>query len=285
MITAGDIQFEPPAQKVFFLTRSIAVMASGDLSFHSEIMNEVIQIVQQRVVESPDDWWNVKDVVHIYINERNKAKINRSEAQILAPLNLDRNSFLSSQKILDSDLIDKIAQELINFKVPDVSTIIMGVDQSSGIVPHIYTVHNDYVSCDDVIGFSAIGSGARHAESQFMLARHAWNRELPETLLLTYSAKKDAEIAPGVGTETDMFMIGPGLGQSSTIIENAVQKLESEYRKLRAKTKKAQTDAMAEVKKYVNALGQQATAAQAEKPSESGGKTLNGPAAGDPPKT
>ena len=116
-----------------------------------------------------------------------------------------------------------------------------------------------------------------------MLARHAWNRELPETLLLTYSAKKDSEIAPGVGTETDMFMIGPGLGQSSTILEKPVQKLESEYQKLKAKTRKAQAAAMAEVREYVNALGEQA-AAQAEKPSEDGGKAPNGPAAGDPPE-
>jgi hypothetical protein len=81
-----------------------------------------------------------------------------------------------------------------------------------------------------------------------------------------------------------MFMIGPGLGQSPTIIENAVQKLESEYLKLKAKTKEAQADAMAEVKKYVDALGQQTTAAQTEKPSEGGGKAPNGPVAGDPPK-
>jgi hypothetical protein len=185
MVTAGDIQFEPPAQKVYFLTSSIAIMASGDLAFHTEILAEVNRIVLERIKPRPDVWMPVKDVVDIYISERNRAKLKRAESEILSPLNLDRNSYLTTQKIMDSDLVDKIAQELINFRVPDVSTIIMGVDQiGDNILPHIYTIHNNYVSCDDAIAFSAIGSGSRHAESQFMLARHAWNRDLSETLFL-----------------------------------------------------------------------------------------------------
>jgi hypothetical protein len=209
MITSGDIQFEPPAQKVLFLTSSIAIMASGDLACHSEILSEANREIQERVKANPDDWILVKDAVDLYISERGKAKLKRSEADILSPLNLNRNTFLENQKMLDEGLVDKIAQELINYPIPDVSTIIMGVDRiGDSILPHIYTIHNEYISCDDLIGFSAIGSGARHAESQFMLARHAWNRELSETLLLTYSAKKDAEIAPGVGVDSDMSGFG-----------------------------------------------------------------------------
>src|SRR6266446_8708177 len=99
-------------------------------------------------------------------------------------------------------------------------SLIMGVDNiGDEVSPHIYTIHNTHISCDDRIGFSAIGSGSRHAESQFMLARHAWNRDTAETLLLTYSAKKDSEIAPGVGEETDLFMIGPAFG-STTILRD-----------------------------------------------------------------
>src|SRR5215207_7140862 len=77
--------------------------------------------------------------------------------------------------------------------------------------PPIFVVRDGYLSCEDVVGFASVGSGSRHAESQMMLARHAWNADLDPTLLTTYLAKKRAEVAPGVGTETDMFMItGPG---------------------------------------------------------------------------
>ena len=40
MLASGDIQFEPPAEKIMFLTNSIAVMASGDSAFHHEIMKD-----------------------------------------------------------------------------------------------------------------------------------------------------------------------------------------------------------------------------------------------------
>jgi hypothetical protein len=42
-----------------------------------------------------------------------------------------------------------------------------------------------------------------------MLAGHSPFSSSPETLLLTYLAKKRSEIAPGVGKGTDMFIIGP----------------------------------------------------------------------------
>ena len=273
MVTSGDIQFEPSAQKMHFLTSSIAIMASGDLSFHTEILSEVNRIVLERIKAQPNVWISVKEVVDLYISERNTAKLKRAESEILSPLNLNRISYLTTQKVMDSDLVDKIAQELINFRVPDVSTIVMGVDQiGDNILPHIYTIQNNYISCDDSIGFSAIGSGSRHAESQFMLARHAWNSNTAETLLLTYSAKKDSEIAPGVGEETDMFMIGPGLGSAVKMNNETMGKLDNEYQKLKKARHQAQQDAMAEMRRFVDELGKATTAAQAEKPIEGGGK-------------
>ena len=55
------------------------------------------------------------------------------------------------------------------------------------------------VACYDMIGFAAIGIGGWHAQSRFMFAKHTRRSPQPETLLLTYSAKKQAEVAPGVG--------------------------------------------------------------------------------------
>src|SRR4051794_18031389 len=79
MITSGDIQFEPPARKIHFLTSSIAIMASGDLAFHTEILDEVVRIVNERVKANPTVWMLVKDVVDLYLAERNRAKLKRAE--------------------------------------------------------------------------------------------------------------------------------------------------------------------------------------------------------------
>jgi hypothetical protein len=64
-----------------------------------------------------------------------------------------------------------------------------------------------------------------------MLNRHAWNSPAADAVLLTYIAKKRAEAAPGVGSETDMFMI-PTLGGFDVLNTEAMNKLEEEYNKI-----------------------------------------------------
>jgi hypothetical protein len=54
---------------------------------------------------------------------------------------------------------------------------------------------------------------------------------LPETFLLTYAAKKRAEVAPGVGEVTDMFVIGPLLGFSTDVGTDVLEKVDAVYRK------------------------------------------------------
>ncbi|MEQ8326476.1 hypothetical protein [Parvibaculum sp.] len=256
MLTAGDIQFEPPASKVHFLTTSIAIMFSGDSSFHSEVLKNVHNDVKRRVKEDPEKWLFVKDIAEMYVRYRNAEKFRRAEAAILEPLGLDRDSFFVRQHELGEGLAATIARDLIQFDVPDVSVIVAGVDDRSGSpMPHIYTIYGSDVRCDDSIAFAAIGSGARHAESQFMLARHAWNSEIPETLLLLYAAKKSAEIAPGVGSETDLFGIGPGLGQVMIPLgEGLINKLKEQHENLRVKQAEIQNAAEQEVHRYVDEL-------------------------------
>jgi hypothetical protein len=77
MITSGDIQFEPPNEKIIFLTSC---------------------------------WWLVKDIVDVDIDARNAAKLKRAEAAILSPLGLSRNTFLENKKAMDSGLVASIAR-------------------------------------------------------------------------------------------------------------------------------------------------------------------------------
>jgi hypothetical protein len=65
---------------------------------------------------------------------------------------------------MDSGLVASIARDLINFEVPGVSMIVAGLDKlmvsSCGTNTHIYSIFDGEVSCDDLIGFRAIGSGS-----------------------------------------------------------------------------------------------------------------------------
>lgn len=100
---------------------------------------------------------------------------------------------------MQEDIINEINDE------PGTQTIITGIDESGA---HIYIIDDrGSVSCKDSIGFAVIGSGSLHAHSQLMQTRHSPNASYYDTLFLTYMAKKQSELDPWVGKETDMFVI------------------------------------------------------------------------------
>jgi hypothetical protein len=268
MVTAGDVEFEPPQTKVTFLTSSIAVMIAGDSSLQLEIMYEVRDEVHQRVDAEPNNWWRVRDVANIYYEHFKQAKRIRTENAILDPLGLNYESFLARQKELSTELVDKLATEVLNFEMSEIEAIITGVD---GTGAHIYVATNRGVTCRDSVGFAAIGAGYWHANSQFMFAGHARAKPVPQTLLLTYAAKKRAEVAPGVGEATDMFWIGPAVGTSFPIGDHVMGKLGEIYDKVRSEST-AQESAYTEVTKYVTQLNAESTTeTQASLPASSDG--------------
>jgi hypothetical protein len=76
------------------------------------------------------------------------------------------------------------------------------------VVTHLYLVDSESkVTCQDDVGFVAIGIGAWHAKSLLMQARYFSGSNFATALSLAHSAKKRAEIAPGVGKTTDMFIV------------------------------------------------------------------------------
>jgi hypothetical protein len=166
-----------------------------------------------------------------------------------------------------------LAAEMIGYDVEyEVETIFTGVDESGA---HTYQISENVDMCCDPVGFAAIGSGGRHAESQFMLARHSRNATLDETLFLLYSAKKQSEVAPGVGEATDMFTIGPrkgsftwlgGTGWQSGGMD--INRLDAIYQSARAKREKITEEARKEMKGYVDEIRAEGAKAEAKQPVE-----------------
>src|SRR5262249_3889902 len=180
------------------------------------------------------------------------------------------STFISQQHQMVPQLAEKIASELINFQMPEIQAIVTGVDATG---PHIYLIDNRGATLRDSVGFAAIGAGYWHSNSQFMFAGHSRHKSVPQTLLLTYAAKKRAEVAPGVGEATDMIWIGPNLGQSFPIGQHVLDKLESIYRKIRRKASADQEKAFKEVTKYVEELNAAPTAVAKEQESPSTSET------------
>lgn len=269
MLTAGDIQFEPPDIKIMRLTSSIAIMIAGDSALHSEIFQSVYKVIYERLEVEPSEWITVKEVAELYSQFYNEVRQKCAERVILAPFGLTTETFLTRQVNMSTDFVRQLGTELINFNAGDVEAIVTGVDQAG---PHIWVVKNEDITCYDKAGFAAIGVGEWHSKSSFMFSRHVRFRKFSQTLLLTYAAKKRAEVAPGVGVNTDMFTIGPALGTFTWIDDDILEGLEVIYQKVRAEEQRVLAEANEEVEKYVEEIARATTVKeQATLPEDGGG--------------
>jgi hypothetical protein len=256
MLTGGDIEFEPEQAKIWQLSQSIFGLVSGDLSIQAEIMKRVHQETQRRIVAAPDVWLSVKEVGTLYCHEYRHLLKEMAEAEILSPIGLDLTSFLTKQRTMQRELVSNIADRLASYAFPsELAMIFFGVDVDGQvglhgealIYPQIYVAEEDKLSCFTTVGFAAIGIGKSHGESQFMFSGHWPNKPFAESLLLAYAAKKRAEVAPGVGKQTDMVIVGPGLGIHEVVSREHLGELHKIYEKSRrasdAIIKKARTEA------------------------------------------
>ena len=263
MLTSGDVEFEPRTQKIYQVTNSISVMIAGDAGLQSEILQALYAYAGARITAAPNEWIPVSDIASEYYRFYQSIRSRRAEARLLVPLGLTLDSFRSQQRSLLDSTANELTSSIVNFDMPGIEAIISGCDMRGA---HIYIANNAGVQCQDAIGFAAIGIGSWHANSQFMFARHDRGKPLPETLLLTYAAKKRAEVAPGVGSGTDMFTLGPALGTFTIIKENILKDVDKIYKRTRSRSAKSIERSNVEVTQYVEDLGK-AAAPEQQQPS------------------
>jgi hypothetical protein len=116
---------------------------------------------------------------------------------VLRPLNLNWRTFMAGN--VPPDLLPQIPADLYHHQV-DCGALIIGADATGA---HIYQIKRGLIDCYDGVGFAAIGSGSRHASSEFMFAKYSpLQMPISRAMYLAYSAKKRAEAAPEVGKRT-----------------------------------------------------------------------------------
>jgi hypothetical protein len=249
MITSGDIEFEPERAKIYGLTNSIAMLISGDTAAQTDIRYRAHRAISARL-DMDKSWMRVEEVAEIVSRASVSVHRDLAERTILEPLGLTFATFMAHQNELQPSVVADLLQRIQKVQ-PGISTIIAGVDEAGA---HAYKVFSSgYWLCSDAAGFAAIGAGARHAESQFMFARHAGTKQFPETQLLTYTAKRRAEVAPGVGPDTDLFVVF-GLGGYQTLPPHEVDRVKQLYERLKKAQDAATTKADNAAKKYIEQL-------------------------------
>jgi hypothetical protein len=92
-----------------------------------------------------------------------------------------------------------------------VSMLVCGFEQSQPRRPHIFTVETPGVcESQDTDGFAAIGIGAEVAISRLYAHEHGPDEDLVAVLYHLFDAKAWAEISPGVGYESQIWLMLPG---------------------------------------------------------------------------
>lgn len=198
MITAGDIQYQPRQQKMALITRRVLILIAGEYPTHSEAIQGTVRQIGSNTDATPHQ------VALIYGQEIQRIRRRSAEDRILAPLGLNTDSFLAQQREMSDHVVTAITDQLLNFGEHEVEALVVGSD---GAHAHIYYVDSrGTVRCMDDVGFHAIGVGAWHAKSLLMQSGYI-KRNYAYALAQTFAAKRRAEIAPGVGSRTDMHLI------------------------------------------------------------------------------
>ncbi|MGE5288627.1 MAG: hypothetical protein ACM3ML_15800 [Micromonosporaceae bacterium] len=198
MVTWRNLtEFEHPVPKIYNISPAAWALVAGDALAAAKITAEAAA----KVAGVPRPVHEIADVV---AQQYHGVRMNAAEAQILLPRGLTLATFYEKHQQLLSQITENLDQSLASFD-PEVELIVAGVDSSGG---HLFTVNNPGGSteCHDVIGTVAIGSGEIHAVQSMIGFGHAATQPVKDTIFHVFASKRRAELAPGVGRDTD-FMI------------------------------------------------------------------------------
>lgn len=199
MVTYGGfIEHEHTVPKIVQATPYAVTMIAGD----SLIGTRLAKAVAAEVGPTNPDIASIADRMATGYTDMRKEQLN---TQILALRGLDLANFYARQGALNAQLVMVLDQAMSQHN-PGVELLVVGVDSGGA---HIYSVTNPGKPEreHDVIGYAAIGSGGIHALQAMIGFRHSVTDGLRETVFRVYAAKRRAEVAPGVGVDTDMAIV------------------------------------------------------------------------------
>ncbi|HML18283.1 MAG TPA: hypothetical protein VK419_14735, partial [Bryobacteraceae bacterium] len=207
MFTASfplNLEFEPPLSKIEQLSSKSLAMAAGS----SLAAAEIIEATKERIAEVGGHVFQIAIAARDAYTHLRNAKIDE---QILnANLGPDFAAFRTRGGTLPAYL--QVQPAIYQQLVIQMSQFNLGVDvliagyEDNGC--HIYHLtHPGSLTAFDKLGYNAIGIGAIHAMVTLHLGEQSPKAPLAATLHAVYDAKIAAEVAPGVGQETEMAVI------------------------------------------------------------------------------
>lgn len=194
------VELEPETAKRLELTDNCVCLTAGSALRPADID------VKLRNEQFSRDVNDIADTMKERVNEVSKRVL---EDEFLRPYGLQLDSFFESPVAnmpVGANIFEQMEQQKQQ-GILGIRLLIAGVDANGG---HIFVVGDPAEKlCFDSIRFHAIGSGTDHARGSLIFNEfHVRSPSEKEGAYLVYEAKKDAEIAPGVGgNNTDMWVV------------------------------------------------------------------------------
>lgn len=195
------IEFDHPDAKIDMIGGRCVALTAGDALSVQDILAGGLGVAAQ--LQDPTVELIAEHVRKRFVEVR-KRRINE---MVLGPRGLDFDLFYSGA-------IQRLPPELAMFLDAQIqqaqlgsSIILAGVDASGA---HIFAVEDPGATlCFDRLGYHSVGSGHRHALLTLVSRSQHKTTDLFTTMFNVFAAKKAAELAPGVGTATEMRVITP----------------------------------------------------------------------------
>lgn len=201
MITMGGLtEFEHDVPKITQVGPRIVTLVAGDAPRGSELV---------RLLGPIADATPVRTVAEQLAEKYAKLRRSIVNAVFFLPRGLSVEAFYEGgvQQRLIGPIAGQLDQQVAAFAL-GIEVLIAGVDEQGA---HLYLARDPGGLLDDFehVGFAAVGSGALHALQSLIGFEHAPSRSLKETVFRVFASKRRAEVAPGVGKVTDLWIIEP----------------------------------------------------------------------------
>src|ERR1700674_1369434 len=249
MITAGDIvEYEPRQMKVAKITGRALILIAGDFSLHSQALIDAGKQI------GGNQNATAQNIALIYSRAIQTIKQRRAEDRYLAPLGLNLDTFLAQQKDMSDSFVNRLTDQLQDYVGEEVEALVVGSHDNE---IHLYAIDpRGTVNCFDDVGFAAVGIGAWHAKSRLMQAGYTNSATFARALAAIYAAKRNAEIAPGVGATTDIHLVSRN--GHHPLWANISTKIQEIYDKYIQRADALTNEAIAELQTFI----------ESEKPNE-----------------
>ena len=222
-----NIEFEADYAKTIEITKNCVAMTSGSAIAFTPLFREVSAEILREGTKDVD---RIVELIRMsYLKIRNK----RAEEEVLFPIGLTLEKFYENQQTLNQQVIATGLQNLARYDYR-LWLLVGGVDDKGA---HITRIENPgKILPYDSIGYHAIGSGESHALSTFIVSGYGPKATLQRGLAVAFEAKKRSEKAPGVGAQTDMYVVTEG--NTTHLPQEAIKELNEIYEKRLEKEEK-----------------------------------------------